>query len=218
MPTRCDCTRCIILAAADPLPAALGIFARPPREGRVKTRLIPDLGAALATEIYRHCLAHTLRVALDSGLACHLFLSESGDDPSFADFPVSLQQGGDLGERMASALSQLCRESDAGGIIIGSDCLYLDADYLRRAAAALASHDLVLAPAEDGGYALIGCRQPPAVLFEDIEWGGNRVLATTLARAEALKLRVCQLERVRDVDRLADVEHYPELRRLLTSR
>ena len=119
---------------------------------------------------------------------------------------------------MAQAMSILCHESDAGGLIIGSDCLDLDADYLRRAAAALADHDLVLAPAEDGGYALIGCRQTLPELVTDIEWGGNQVLATTLARAASLRRRVCRLETVRDVDRLADVEHYPELRRLLTSR
>ncbi len=196
----------------------LGVFARPPREGRVKTRLIPDLGARLATAVYRHCLAHSLRIAAESGLAYRLFLSEAGDDPLFAELPVHLQQGTDLGARMAQALSTLCHESVAGGMIIGSDCLDLDADYLRRAATALAQHDLVLAPAEDGGYALIGCRQPLPELFTDIEWGGSQVLATTLARAAAAGRRVCRLETVRDVDRLADVEHYPELRRLLTSR
>ena len=164
----------------------LGVFARPPREGRVKTRLIPDLGARLATAVYRHCLAHSLRIAAESGLAYRLFLSEAGDDPLFAELPVHLQQGTDLGARMAQALSTLCHESGAGGLIIGSDCLDLDADYLRRAATALAQYDLVL--------------------------------ATTLARAAAAGLRVCRLETVRDVDRLADVEHYPELRRLLTSR
>ncbi len=197
---------------------ALGVFARPPRPGRVKTRLIPDLGAATATEIYRFCLSHTLQIAADSGLEFSLFLSEAGEHPLFEGLPTRLQQGADLGARMAQALSILCRESNAGGLIIGSDCLDLDAAYLRRAAAALAEHDLVLAPAVDGGYALIGCRQPAPALFTDIEWGSDRVLATTLARAEALDLRVCQLASVRDVDRLADVEHYPELRRLLTPR
>ncbi len=147
-----------------------------------------------------------------------LFLSEAGEDPLFAGLPVNLQRGSDLGARMAQAMSILCRESDTGGMIIGSDCLDLDADYLRRAADALADHDLVVAPAEDGGYALIGCRQSLPELFTDIEWGGREVLATTLARAATLGLRACRLETVRDVDRLADVEHYPELRRLLTSR
>ena len=198
---------------------ALGVFARPPREGRVKTRLIPDIGAEAATEVYRHCLAHALCIAADSGLDYRLFLSEAGDDPLFAKLPVSLQQGDDLGARMATALATLCYETGVGGLVIGSDCLDLDADYLRRAALALAEHDLVLAPAQDGGYALIGCRQPPVpALFEDIEWGGDQVLATTLARARTLDQSVCLLESVRDVDRLADVEHYPELRRLLTSR
>ena len=197
---------------------ALGVFARPPRVGRVKTRLIPDLGAQMATEVYRFCLAHTLRIADDSGLSFLLFLSEAGDDPLFAGLPIRLQQGDDLGARMAQALSVLCLESKAGGLVIGSDCLDLDVAYLQRAAAALDDHDLVLAPALDGGYALIGCRHPAPALFDDIEWGSNRVLAETLARAEELDLKVCLLDRVRDVDRLADVEHYPELRRLLTSR
>ena len=196
----------------------LGVFARPPHPGRVKTRLIPDIGAAAATEVYRHCLEYTLKIATESKLEFSLFLSEAGEDALFAGLPTRVQRGDDLGDRMQRALAELLAEGADGAMLIGSDCLDLRADSLQRAADLLRDNDLVLAPAHDGGYALIGCRQAHPDLFENIAWGSAAVLATTLERAARLGYRVGRLETVRDVDRLRDLEHYPELRRLLPSR
>ena len=195
----------------------LGIFARPPLPGRVKTRLIPDLGADKAASVYRHCLEHTLEVAQRSGLDYQLFLSEHSGDDLFSDEPVALQQGSDLGARMHHALCALLADEAGGALVIGSDCLDLRPAHLRRAAQALATSDLVVIPALDGGYALIGCREANPALFARVDWSPGRVLRQTLANAERLGLRVAQLDAVRDIDTLGDLEHYPQLLRLVAS-
>ncbi len=195
----------------------LGIFARPPHPGRVKTRLIPDLGADKAAVVYRHCLEHTLAVAHRAGLEYQLFLSEDSDDDLFSDEPVARQQGADLGDRMHHALRALLAGGASGALITGSDCLDLRPAHLRRAAQALATSDVVVIPALDGGYALIGCREADPALFARVDWSTGRVLRQTLANAERLGLRLAQLDAVRDIDTLADLEHYPQLLRLVAS-
>ncbi len=197
--------------------SALGVFAKPPRPGLVKTRLGADIGAEKAARIYRYCLEHTLAVAQESGLDYRIFLSEPDDDECFQDEVYTLQRGADLGARMYNALQNLLRDSEHGAILTGSDCIDLTPRHLREAARALNDHELVLSPARDGGYALIGCSQPRPELFSGMEWSTERVLQQTLDRARALDLRVCLLETVRDIDTLADVEHYPELLALVTS-
>lgn len=200
----------------------LGIFARPPRPGRVKTRLIPALGADKATEVYRLCLEHTLEVARRSGLDYQLFLSETCSDEMFIDEPFALQQGGDLGARMHNALRELLAGDvagapAAGALIVGSDCLDLRPAHLRHAAQALANNELVLLPALDGGYALIGCREAHPAIFQRVDWGSGRVLRQTRSNARRLGLRLTELETVRDIDTLDDLEHYPQLLRLVAS-
>ncbi len=195
----------------------LGIFARPPQAGRVKTRLIPDLGADKAARVYRYCLEHTLDVAQRSGLDYQLFLSEHSSDDLFNDEPLARQQGVDLGARMHHALRALLADDASGALIIGSDCLDLRPAHLRRAAQALATCDVVVIPALDGGYALIGCREAEPELFARVDWSTGRVLRQTLANAERLGLRLAQLDAVRDIDTLDDLEHYPQLLRLVAS-
>lgn len=195
----------------------LGIFARPPRPGQVKTRLIPDLGADKAASVYRHCLEHTLDVAHRSGLDYQVFLSEESGDDLFGDEPVARQQGRDLGARMHHALRALLADGASGALIAGSDCLDLRPAHLRRAAQALATSDVVVIPALDGGYALIGCREAEPALFAGVDWSTARVLRQTLANVERLGLRLTQLDAVRDIDTLEDLEHYPQLLRLVAS-
>ncbi len=197
--------------------SALGIFAKPPYPGLVKTRLIADIGAEKAASIYRYCLEHTLALARDSGFDYRIFLSEACDDDCFQDDVYTLQRGADLGERMFYALKSLLQESDGGAMLIGSDCIDLTRGHLREAARALRSHELVLAPAIDGGYALIGCSQVHPDLFRGVAWSTERVLEQTLERARELGYRVCLLETLRDIDTLRDIENYPELLALVKS-
>lgn len=195
------------------------IFAKPPIAGKVKTRLIADLGEALATHIYRYCLGYTLNLVRRSGLDYQLWLSEDSDDPIFGSEAYYLQQGADLGSRMSQAISsQLHRQTTdvPKVILIGSDCLDLTVDHLHQAIEALGNHDIVLLPALDGGYAMVACRKIEAKLFTDVDWGSSRVFKQTLDNAKTLDYRVSILETVRDIDTLQDVNHYADLRSLIS--
>ena len=196
---------------------AVGIFARPPVPGEVKTRLAADIGADKATRVYRYCVEYTLAVAQQSGLDYQLFISKASDDPLFQEEDYRLQRGAGLGARMFNALRELQQAGDDGALLIGTDCLDMTPMHLRQAARLLADHELVLLPAEDGGYALIGCRDVNPALFDGVTWSTGEVYAQTLANAKRLNLRVASLESVRDIDRLQDLEHYPELLALIAS-
>jgi uncharacterized protein len=183
-------------------------MAKHPVAGRVKTRLAAVLGPVLASDLQRAFvldLAERL-VDLDAAVTWAYW-------PPSAPFAALLpgvrcrpQRGRDLGERLAAAIAD---ELDAGApavLAIGADAPHLPADRLREAALALAGGaDVVLGPADDGGYYLVGLRRAAPTLFAGIDWGGSRVLGTTLVRAAASGLRVHLLPRDFDVDRPADL-------------
>ncbi len=196
---------------------SVGIFARPPRPGLVKTRLIPDIGANKAAKVYRYCLEYTLEMARESGLELLLYMSEICDDDLLQDEEHFVQKGADLGSRMFNAIKEMLAMSSDGAIIIGSDCLDISSNHLGQAARALADHELVLLPALDGGYALIACSKIDPGLFHNVTWSSDQVLEQTLANAKKLNYRVSLLETVRDIDTLQDLEQYPELLALIAS-
>jgi hypothetical protein len=187
---------------------ALIVFARAPEPGRVKTRLVPLLGAQGAARLHARLVERTLRTARAAGfIRIHLYCSP-GTRHKFVEkmkqrYGVRLRaQGrGDLGERMYRALHR-----HPGAVLVGGDCPALRPADLRAAARALqAGADAVFAPAEDGGYALIGLRRASRSLFEGIDWGSSRVLARTRARLRRLQWRWKELRTVWDVDRPEDV-------------
>jgi rSAM/selenodomain-associated transferase 1 len=116
------------------------------------------------------------------------------------------QQGSDLGERMYRGFERaLSGEGCASAVLIGSDCPALTSRHIALAFRALQNgHDAVLAPAEDGGYVLLGIARADVRLFEDIMWGTDRVLELTRARLRRLGWRWLELETLWDVDRIAD--------------
>lgn len=175
------------------------VFAREPRAGQVKTRLVPILGAAGAARLHARLLARTLATA---------HASRAGAvDLQWARH----QRGADLGARMLHAFRRGLRRA-ARVILIGADCPALRARDLRQAARWLAGGaDAVFAPAEDGGYALIALRRVAPRLFDGIEWGGAQVMAQTRARLAALGWRWRELPEVWDVDRPADVRRLGSL-------
>ena len=196
---------------------AVGIFAKPPVPGLVKTRLAAEIGNEKAARVYRHCLNHTLRVAHLSGLDYQVYLSQVSDEQPFEDGHYRLQKGTDLGMRMVNAMGDLISAGNSAAIIIGSDCLDIDAGHLQRAAQALSDHELVLTPAMDGGFALVGCSEPVAGLFESVAWSSQQALEQTLSNARRLDYRIALLDPVRDIDTLQDLEHYPQLVALIAS-
>lgn len=183
------------------------VFARAPVPGEAKTRLIPKLGAWRAARLHERLTRHALRTArLASG---RVELHGTRRHSFFRRLGVAfrLQRGRDLGERMVHALSKARRPA----ILIGTDCPVLTSADLRRAARWLRGGcDAVLAPAEDGGYALIGLRRARKEFFEGILWGGPQVYADTVKRLAGYRWRA--LRRVWDLDRPGDVERFRSLR------
>ena len=193
------------------------IFARDPRPGRVKTRLIPALGAEGAVRIYRKLLRHSLETATAAKAErVELWLDHPSEDPELLRLLDRLgiyrrtQTGNDLGARMQHALQDALHEAERV-VLIGSDCPAYTAAYLDAAFDALDEHDAVIGPAVDGGYVLIGLRKAAPTLFKDIAWGSEQVLATTRTRLTALRWHWHELEALRDVDVPDDLAAYPHL-------
>lgn len=191
--------------------ARIVIFAKTPRLGHVKTRLAEAVGEHVATDFHRKITEHTCRAALLSKVApVQVWISAPDKDEFFSGFlePSSLriQRSGDLGARMDHAIREAFQESDVSSVIlIGCDCPLLTSKHLRESAVALASgFDVILGPAEDGGYFLIALSEPISDLFNDIEWGTDEVLATTRRYAAELGLRTYELETLWDVDDYSD--------------
>lgn len=203
-----------IAAHADARTAVI-VFAKAPRPGQAKTRLIPALGARGAADLARRMLEHTLAVACDAGIGpVDLCVAPDAADPVVAELSArhrattSAQGDGDLGIRMDRALTRALR-SLPRALLIGTDCPALDAHMLRTAAARLTDHDAVFVPALDGGYVLVGLRRPAPGLFTDIGWSTPGVMTATRARARTLGLRLAALDPVADVDVPEDLEHLP---------
>jgi len=203
--------------------ATLVVFAKAPQPGRVKTRLAARLGKTGAARLHARLVERALRTAVAARLGrVELHCAPRLRHPFFAALArrhglrLRAQGAGDLGDRMLRAFTRVLREANSA-LLVGSDCAALRAADLRAAARALRrGADAVLAPAEDGGYALIGLRQARKQLFDGIAWGGPRVLEQTRARLRRLRWKWVELRTVWDVDRPEDVarlEHSGLLRR-----
>ncbi len=121
------------------------------------------------------------------------------------DLTYREQVPGDLGDRMHEVFSQAFHDGIKRTVIVGTDCPGLSPALIRKAFAMLRTHDLVLGPTDDGGYYLVGLRQPVAQLFGEIVWGTDSVFETTMARARAANLSIGQLRSMRDVDTTEDL-------------
>jgi rSAM/selenodomain-associated transferase 1 len=177
--------------------------------GQVKTRLIPALGAAGACAVHEQLLGKVLQMLEQNRLcARELWVDQLPEHPAFASFggPVHVQQGRNLGARLSHALQQV-RLRYPQVIFIGTDCPALDIDYLEQALKALQSGtQIVIGPAADGGYVLIGCSGFYATLFEDIDWGSAEVLFQTLHQAKRQQLNYAILATLSDIDRPEDLQ------------
>lgn len=190
---------------------ALIVFAKAPRPGLAKTRLIPALGAEGAAQLAGRLLAHAWQQGAAARVdAAELCVSPDTNDPAFAPLgaPLTLQGEGDLGERMHRAFQRVLAVHDAA-LLIGTDAPALTADRLREAAAVLEDAEAVFVPALDGGYALVGLRQPCEALFRNMRWSTSTVMAETRQRLQAEGLRWVELAPVNDIDEPADLVHVP---------
>jgi rSAM/selenodomain-associated transferase 1 len=182
-------------------------FVRAPEPGAVKTRMMPELSAGEACRLHTALFAHTARRLAAVG-DCQREIWVDGDvaDPLFRDRGAGLrsQCGADLGERMHRAFTDALARAGVA-VLVGSDCPAIDAAYIEAAFDALVGAELVLGPALDGGYVLIGLRRSVGALFDGVPWGTERVLDATLDRAAALGWRTSLLQPLQDIDRPSDL-------------
>ena len=191
------------------------LFAKAPRPGLAKTRLIPALGAERAAALARHMLEITLVQALNAQVGpVELWVTPAISDPAWHGLPIPDavetrdQPEGDLGARLAYA-TRCGLERDAAVMLIGSDCPELNSVALRAAAQALRRVDAVMHPTVDGGYALLGLRRFHSRLFADMAWSTSAVAQQTIQRLEALRWSLHIAATFNDIDEPADLRRLP---------
>ncbi len=206
---------------------AIGLMAKFPIVGRVKTRLAATTGVNRALAVYEALLVSAVSVV--TGLDGDMFHRAAFVDPDVyvRDFSAAYpgfdqlfaQTDGDLGVRMRSAFDQLlARPSAQQACLIGADIPDLDPAAINLAHELLKDNDLVLGPTTDGGYYLIALNQIHDDLFTEIPWGTSVVLERTIAVAARLDLRVALLDTLRDLDDAADLDHFESFRSLADGR
>lgn len=187
--------------------STVGIFAKEPIPGRVKTRLCPPLTPVQAAQLYRVSLVETVSVMSAAGFDPVVFYA--GDEAFFRrSFPgVRLlpQREGNLGERMERALETLLRES-AAAVLIGSDSPDLPPSHVKKAFDVLEEVEFVTAPSLDGGYALVGERRHHPELFRHIPWSTDAVLDVTRRRAMEESVSYGEITPWDDVDDLISLK------------
>lgn len=189
------------------------IFTRYPEPGKTKTRLIPAVGAEKAAALQRQMTEYTLAQVrkLQNYRSITVEVRFAGGDQTLmaqwlgSDLIYKPQGEGNLGTRMARSLSLACQDDVNSAVIIGTDCPGLNADLIAKAFEQIHSQDLVLGPALDGGYYLLGLRHFIPKLFIGINWGTSAVLQQTVDIATQLNLSVTYLPQLADVDRPEDL-------------
>lgn len=184
-------------------PVAIAIMAKAPVPGLAKTRLIPALGAEAAAALAGRLIERTVGTACEAAVGpVTIWCTPDEAHPHFATMKMhygvalAVQPAGDLGERMHAAIEA----ANGPALVIGTDCPALTSDHLRQAAVVLQTHDATAIPTEDGGYFLIGLRQPQPALFSGMTWSVPSVMEETRNRMRVLGLSWRELEPLWDVD------------------
>lgn len=186
---------------------ALIIFARNPQLGKVKTRLAKTIGDEKALEVYSDLLFHTMTET--QYLECDKFVFydeniETKDLWSEKIYEKQMQFGKDLGAKMQNAFQTLFDLGYQNCIIIGSDLFDLEANHINEAFNKLEVNDVVIGPAEDGGYYLLGLKKVISSIFKNKNWGTSTVLSSTLKDLENYKIEYT--ESLNDIDTFEDLK------------
>ena len=196
-------------------------FAKWPKLGNVKTRLAASIGDDKALQVHMALMSEVLNKLIPAkreGVAeIELWLNEIPKARGLMEGVLNLvrceqiecksQKGNNLGDKMANAIEsslQIYKKV----IIVGSDCPNISTQIIKEASEALTTNDIVLGPAEDGGYVLIGASKFNAEIFKEVIWGKGAVFDKTVENIELLNLRYSTLEESWDVDDLADYERW----------
>lgn len=197
--------------------AVLLVFAKAPIAGSVNTRLIPDIGVEAATELQAE-LIHARLQSLQHKKLCavQLWCSPDTEQAFFQQcknhYGVMLfsQRGDDLGARMSAAIEQSLKNFKRVALI-GTDAPSLTLEHIDTAINQLADHDVVIGPAEDGGYVLIGMSRHCDDVFQSVPWGSDKVLALTREKLVVNNLTGFELESCWDIDRVGDYFRYKNI-------
>jgi rSAM/selenodomain-associated transferase 1 len=191
---------------------ALIIFTRNPVLGRVKTRLAKTIGKKKALEVYRDLLFHTMTETQSIDCDKYLFYDEAIDPNDIWSndiYKKRVQFGFELGDKMQNAFELLFKQGYRKCIIIGSDSFELKRKHIIEALEKLEHNDVVIGPAEDGGYYLLGLKKVIPSIFKNKDWGNSSVLSDTLKNLENATIDF--LEILNDIDTIEDLEkskHY----------
>jgi rSAM/selenodomain-associated transferase 1 len=188
----------------------LGLFAKLPRPGAVKTRLAAETSPEFAAEMARAFLLDTIERVENVNARRVLAYSPSDAEPAFAEmaagrFELVPQSEGDLGTRMACFFADRLAEGADAVVLLGTDSPTLPLAFVGQAFDELAQANVILGPATDGGYYLIGCSGKVPPLFEGIHWGTSTVLRQSIARLADPDWRLALLPPWYDVDSLEDL-------------
>ncbi|HET7108410.1 MAG TPA: TIGR04282 family arsenosugar biosynthesis glycosyltransferase [Candidatus Acidoferrum sp.] len=191
------------------------VFAKTPTPGKVKTRLLPAVSPEAAAALHKACSVDTLQLARKMR-GCDVLVFTAGGTSYFrtlarkqgsgARLRILPQRGADLGARMENAFRKSFAMGYREAVVIGTDTPWMGMNRLRRAFAGLQRNDVVIGPAQDGGYYLLGMRKLVPEIFRRIPWSTGRVLQLTLKKILALKLRSKLLRRDFDLDRPGDLK------------
>jgi uncharacterized protein len=198
------------------------VFIKAPLPGQCKTRLIPYLSAKQASEFYKTLVINCFKNI--SPLDKAGVKTQNNTDIAIYTWPdidnsfiktlaskyntsLHLQQGNNLGERMHHAMQHSLQHYKSC-VLIGSDCPGININYINQAFSTLSQHDMVLGPAQDGGYVLIGANKINPELFTGINWGSEKVLQQSLNNASAAQYKTGQLTTLWDIDTPADYIRY----------
>ena len=185
------------------------ILCKAPVLGKVKTRLIQEMGKRRALDLYLQMFERLMAELSASRFKTELWISPDKDHAFFERYALARfqQAGTDLGVRMSTALHDgLARHESV--ILVGTDLPLVNRSYIEQAVNALRDHDVIIGPAEDGGYGLVGVKGETPDMFSDIDWGTERVLSQTCARLNRDQLDFGLLPLIWDVDRPEDLQRY----------
>ncbi|ELR69760.1 Glycosyltransferase [Fulvivirga imtechensis AK7] len=185
------------------------IFVKNPELGRVKTRLARSLGDDVALAIYLRLLTHTQEVIEDLAFDKAVYYSkfvDSEDNWENKRYEKYLQKGADLGDKMFHAISESLAKGYESVCLIGTDIYELTADVIKDGFIKLETHDVVIGPAKDGGYYLIGMKKAYPEIFDLHQWGISNVFSETVKRIENKGLTYAQTKLLNDIDEPEDLK------------
>jgi len=195
---------------------AIIIFTKFPVEGKVKTRLAKNMGNKFAVSLYKVCAEHTFKELVkvkETGSELFLFCSEENEIEQVMkwvgkDFNYNSQQGNDLGLKMYNAFDTVFKRGYKKVIIIGTDTPDVSMNIVQSAISVLDNYNVVIGPANDGGYYLLGFKLKLIDLFSGIEWSSSSVFDDTIEKLKNSKINYFMLDELIDIDTLEDLQNW----------